>query len=630
MIKRIGGISWLLLLLLTTASAQTGNKPTSQTQVAGPTLPLAPVPAGYNANGLSPLVNFVRERDAMGRIVDTVTFATSEYTDVRETTHFFDGLGRPLQTVQRQATPGSSPVDIVSPVVYDPFGREVYKYLPYAAGSGNTNDGRIKLDPFTDQANFYQNTYPVEQPAYTGEQVYYSRTSYEASPLNRTLQTFAPGNIWAGGVLGVGMEYRVNSDADSVVTWKIGSDTLTYAGNDINTNIPVANGYYLGGQLYKTVTLDESNNAVVEYKDKDGLVVLKKVQIGTIASDRTGYVGWLCTYYIYDQLNQLRFVLSPKATRVILANGWNISVDTTTINELCFRYEYDGRKRMTAKKVPGAGWTYMVYDTRDRLVYTQDANMRGHGQWLTSLYDGLNRPITTGMINYSGSPSDLQTYVTTNTGQNLISTVSISGAGAGSLPPTIDLGSSGANGDHRALNTIFLDNGFETADIVDFTAEITDDSTGTPFSNNLVLTDAPLPSANNFIALTMTFYDDYSNTPDKQYATTYNSLLDAGANQHAETLPGSSDQQSVQTLGLVTGSRTRVLEDPSDLTKGNWLTTAVFYDDRVRDPPNTERQLQRRPGHAEHPIQIYGSGHHYLPGPLQSHGSGQRQHADQD
>src|SRR5258708_325362 len=80
----------------------------------------------------------------------------------------------------------------------------------------------------------------------------------------------------------------------------------------------------------------------------------------------------------------------------------------------------------------------------------------------------------------------------------------------------------------------------------------------------------------------MTFYDDYSNTPDKQYAVGYNGLLDAGTNQHAETLPAVTDQQAVPTIGLVTGTKVRVLEDPSDLTKGSWLATASFYDDRTR------------------------------------------------
>ncbi|HXB07433.1 MAG TPA: DUF6443 domain-containing protein, partial [Puia sp.] len=530
-----------------------------------------------------PLVNYVRERDAMGRITDTVVFASAGYVDVKETTHFFDGLGRPLQTVQRQATPGNSPVDIVTPVIYDPFGREVYKYLPYAAGAENTDDGRIKIDPFTDQKNFYQNVYPSEQPAYTGEQVYYSQTSYEPSPLNRVTQTLAPGNSWAGSGNGASMQYLVNTTADSVIFWNITTDTLNYVNNDITTNIPISGGYYSAGQLTKNVIIDEQNHAVVEYKDKDGLVILKKVQIGTVATDFSGYTGWLSTYYVYDNLNQLRFVLSPKATRIVYGNGWNVSTDTTTISELCFRYEYDGRKRMIAKKVPGASWMYMVYDARDRLVYTQDANMRSRNQWLATLYDVLNRPATTGMITFSGTRSQLQAYVTNNTGTATSSSLTISGTGTGSLPPTLDLYNLGENGDQRALNTIILDAGFETPDIVDFTAEIiAGDSTGTPFSNRLTIVDNPLPPANNFIALTMTFYDDYTNTPDKQYITAYNSLLDAGTNGHAETLPAFTDEQAVQTLGLVTGTRTRVLEDPYDLGKGDWLSTATFYDDRGR------------------------------------------------
>src|SRR5579871_3373382 len=201
MIKRFGGGVTILLLTLA-ATAQPSNKPNTQTQVGGPTQPVAATPSGYIINGQSPLVNYVRERDAMGRITDTVVFASSGYGDVRQTTHYFDGLGRPLQTVQRQSTPGGSPVDLVTPVVYDPFGREVYKYLPYAAGSGNTMDGGLKQDPFTDQKNFYQNSYPAEQPAYTGEQVYYGQTVYEASPLNRPLQTMSPGNSWAGSGVG--------------------------------------------------------------------------------------------------------------------------------------------------------------------------------------------------------------------------------------------------------------------------------------------------------------------------------------------------------------------------------------------------------------------------------------------
>ncbi|MES1160758.1 MAG: hypothetical protein ABUM51_08375, partial [Bacteroidota bacterium] len=92
------------------------------------------------------------------------------------------------------------------------------------------------------------------------------------------------------------------------------------------------------------------------------------------------------------------------------------------------------------------------------------------------------------------------------------------------------------------MQEIILDDGFETPDNADFTAEIVADSAGAPFSDTLQVLDNPLPSGSNFIPLTLTFYDDYSQLVDRQYATTYNSLLDAGSNQHVETLPSAEDQ----------------------------------------------------------------------------------------
>jgi len=70
--------------------------------------------------------------------------------------------------------------------------------------------------------------------------------------------------------------------------------------------------------------------------------------------------------------------------------------------------------------------------------------------------------------------------------------------------------------------------------------------------------------------------------PDKQYTTTYDGLLDAGSNQHVELIPTTAAQQVVQTIGAVTGTKVHVIENPGDLTQGNWLETASFYDDRMR------------------------------------------------
>jgi RHS repeat-associated protein len=575
----------LSVLLLTLAGeqsiAQPQNKPGPATAVPPPTSVVALVPGSYGTIGQNPMVNYVRERDGMGRITDANIFDNAGYMDVRQTTQYLDGLGRPVETVSRQMTPGATPKDVIAPVVYDAYGREAYKYLPYAPTTGTMDDGSFRQNAFSDQQNFYQNVYPSEQPAYAGEQVFYGQTNYEPSPLNRVLQTMAPGNSWAGSGVGPTQQYQVNNGNDNVVVWNIGNDPLTYSNNDVTTNIPSTAGTYPAGQLFKNVSIDEQGHAVVEYKDKDGLVLLKKVQSGTVPPDYSGYAGWLSTYYIYDHLNLLRFVMSPKAVGILSGSNWNISSDPTTINELCFRYEYDERNRMIAKKVPGAGWVFMVYDRRDRLVFQQDARMGGAHQWMATLFDGQNRQTATGMINYTGTRDQLQQYVYANTGSGVTGPVAVQGTTPVSIPANRTIAGTTSGGDIQATEEIGLDPGFETADGANFTAEIVL-GVGNSFSNTVQAVDNPLPPASGFIALTMTLYDDYSNTSDKQYSTDYNSLLDAGANQHAEDLPSFAEQQAVPTIGLVTGTRVRVIEDPSDLTKGSWLTTVNYYDDRIR------------------------------------------------
>ncbi len=280
----------------------------------------------------------------------------SSRTDVSQNTEYFDGLGRPLQTVGMMQSPLQK--DLVSLNVYDEYGREPVKYLPYPA---TTADGNYKTTALVD-ANAYNNT------RFSGEQYYYSQQNYETSPLNRVSTAYAPGLNWVGSSRGVSSRYLINTTSDSVHIW-----TTAAAAGSIPTTSSTA--IYAGGQLLKNITADEQDHQVVEYKDKNGRVVLKKVQLNS--SPGTAHTGWLCTYYVYDDMDNLRFVIQPGAVELI--NGsWTISSGIS--DELCFRYEYDQRKRMIIKKVPGAGETWMVYDARDRLVMTQDANLQDGGQ----------------------------------------------------------------------------------------------------------------------------------------------------------------------------------------------------------------------------------------------------------
>ena len=499
-------------------------------------------------------LNYVRTREAIAPISDTSVFRTADYTQVKETTQYIDGIGRPIQTVMKQASPQAR--DMVSPVVYDVFGREVQKYLPYVSAD---HSGSFRTDPFSEQAAFMAAEYP-------GEQVFYGQTQYEPSPLNRVTKTMAPGNSWSGSGRGVGMNYLVNDSTDHVRIWDIGFDSTT--------NIPVSiRGEYLPGQLFKTLSTDEQGNSTLEYKDKEGHVILKKVQMD--CGPINAYTGWLATYYVYDDFGQLRFVMPPKAVQQLASSqSWDPStqLQQSGIDELCFRYEYDARKRMIAKKVPGAGWVYMVYDMRDRLAYTQDANMRNRNQWMATLYDDKNRPTATGMISYSGTRDALQALLDAqfSAAQSTLLTVSFNA-------PNQLFVSQRNIGDpvYRAGSVIQFSPGFITENGASFTTLL---GPSAITSSEILLNYNPLPPGSVFTALTYHYYDDYAFTT-KSYQTSYQTQVDDGGNANPEQLPVNT---SLQTKGLPTGTKVRVIEDPNDLTKGSWMESVTYFDDKGR------------------------------------------------
>ncbi len=356
--------------------------------------PHKPLPYGDGT-----MVNSIRTWEAARPTTNPNSITTtSPVSEFKMTTLYLDGLGRPLQTVVRQGsliTDASNPAsaagakDLVGPVVYDEFGREARKYLPYAAPDAT---GSFKMDPFGDQSTFYNTT---TAPIYgQGETYFYGKTEYEASPLNRVDRTYAPGDSWVSGAgKGVKLKYWTNTATDSVRIWTVTNSSTAGTFGTYTTN-----GVYGAGELYKTVTEDEQDKQVIEYKDKEGRVVLKKVQLSASADLGlgSGHSSWLCTYYIYDDLGLLRAVVQPKAVELLRGNGWVLTTDM--LNELTFRYEYDERGRMMVKKVAGGGAVQMMYDARDRLVMTQDAVRKLAQQWLVTVYDALNRPVSTYLI----------------------------------------------------------------------------------------------------------------------------------------------------------------------------------------------------------------------------------------
>ncbi len=340
-------------------------------------------------------VNTIRTWEAVAPVNDPVTMISMPLQDVKKASAYYDGLGRPLQTVVNKGSmaTGTSATDMVSPVMYDEFGREQFKYLPFASSE---NSGTFKANPFQQQLSFMQGQYGDQ-----GETVFYGKTVFEQSPLNRTLKTMAPGNSWAGaanGGRGAEIRYFQNTATDNIKIWVAGAAAIgSFAAYSVDINNTA--GLYPAGTLTKTISVDEHGNQVIEFKDKEGHVLVKKVQLTATADDGngSGYDGWMTTIYMYDQLGQLRAVIQPEGVKQLILNGW--VMNATIADEQTFRYEYDQRGRMIMKKVPGAAAVYMVYDKRDRLVMTQDGKLRGESNWLITKYDEFNRPYETGILN---------------------------------------------------------------------------------------------------------------------------------------------------------------------------------------------------------------------------------------
>ncbi|GAA4314378.1 hypothetical protein GCM10023143_25200 [Compostibacter hankyongensis] len=446
----------------------------------------------------------------------------------------------------------------MAPVAYDPYGREAYHYLPYPQTVHNTDDGQIKTTPLHDQQAALSDP---DLKFYPGEQIYYGQTDYEASPLNRVLKEKAAGNSWEGSERGVAQSYEINTLADSVHIC-----TIALAPG----SLPVCTSRYDIEALYKNTATDEDGRKVIQYKDKSGHVVLRKVQAAT--SPGTAHLGWLCTYYVYDDLDNLRFVLPPLAVEYLQAHSWTLT--QTVADALCFRYEYDSRKRMTIKKVPGAGEQQMVYDNRDRLVFSQDGNQRAKlptHEWTVTYYDALNRPVMTGLYASNSTQTSLQTTMDGTTGG---STVTYTVPAPGDLSVNSRSGNTPAT--YTARNSITFYPGFTSGTSDNFTTNIDPDAT--TGSGTLLPADASNPtppiSASAVTPLTYTYYDDYTWAGHQAFQSSYLAKTTDGTNPY----PESPSTYSTQTRGMVTGTRVRVL----NTTPEQWITTTTYYDDKGR------------------------------------------------
>ncbi|WP_245569896.1 DUF6443 domain-containing protein, partial [Flavobacterium soli] len=166
---------------------------------------------------------------------------------------YFDGLGRPMQQVAHKQSAIGTGTDIVTPIVYDDFGRQTHDYLPYAAQTATMAYDTVAV---ANVSAFYNTT------AYENTTNPYSQKRLEASPLGRVLEQGAPGADWMVNPTSdldhtIKFDYKTNG-ANQVRLLKANS---TWNGNATSPvyNIAIVNsGYYPVNTLCRTITKDEN------------------------------------------------------------------------------------------------------------------------------------------------------------------------------------------------------------------------------------------------------------------------------------------------------------------------------------------------------------------------------------
>ena len=128
------------------------------------------------------------------------------------------------------------------------------------------------------------------------------------------------------------------------------------------------------------------------YTDNEGRTVLER----RIHTDTKG-TEHLDTYYVYDDLNRLRYVLPPQAEDTFRQAGETHSGSDKGIADYAYVYRYDGNGNCISKKMPGSEEMEMVYDKARRRVLSRDGKCRKEGKWMFWLYEETGRQAVQGI-----------------------------------------------------------------------------------------------------------------------------------------------------------------------------------------------------------------------------------------
>ncbi|MGN8072353.1 DUF6443 domain-containing protein [Mucilaginibacter sp. 22184] len=316
-------------------------------------------------------------------------------TDKQTTTTYYDGMGRPVQTVALKASPNQK--DIIQPVIYNNLGQQTKSLLPYVGtdGSGSYRPNAV----VTEQPAFYNNG---NTDKVADDSSPFSQQVFENSPLQRTLRS---------GMVGAGFQPTGATGTQHYKTISYRTNSNTADGNIIMWGPDGSNtGNYTDNALSVTDGADEDGVETISFSNLQGQTVLKRQKNGS---------GNLDTYYVYNNGGMISYVIPPLALKTMVTNG-NYDPNQAVVSKLVFKYVYDRHGRLAERTQPGAGVVYMVYDTLSRPVLIQDAKLRASNQWNYIKYDAKDHAISQGIYTDATNTTRaaMQNYVSTTIAAN--------------------------------------------------------------------------------------------------------------------------------------------------------------------------------------------------------------------
>ena len=295
--------------------------------------------------------------------VKTINYMAASSGSPATTIQWYDGLGR---EISNQKVSYASAGDVSTDVAYDLHGRIQYSYEPIPDSHRGTPSTEVYGEP---------------RP--------YSEIVYEKNPLDRVQKTIGAGNAWRSNGKGVIKNYKTNTTSGVLSCYRL---ELSYSGATTLTGQITNRGLWRVGELTITLTTDEDGRKEYIFTDLGGKTVMTRKIDGS---------NYLDTYMVYDDMNRLAAVVPPILAPTVTGASSSIALTNASIKNYAYLYRYDTKGRCIAKMLPGAGWTYYVYDVNDRLVFSQDEEQRSAGKWAFTLSDLLGRPCLTGLCSNS-------------------------------------------------------------------------------------------------------------------------------------------------------------------------------------------------------------------------------------